>query len=101
MPELQLTSLSPSLIAQILDEAFALLVNPGIRIHNRMGLSLLSDSGAQVDFEKQIAHIPEKIVRESLSKSPSEFWLYDLLGKPVVHYGGNTVHFDPGSSGVS
>ena len=47
MTTLQLTPLSPSLIAQILDEAFALLVDPGVCIHNQEGLALLAeDRGA-------------------------------------------------------
>lgn len=58
-------------------------------------------AGAQVDFERQIAIIPEKIVRKALNTTPSEFWLYDIDGQPAVHYGSNRVHFDPGSSGVS
>jgi trimethylamine--corrinoid protein Co-methyltransferase len=101
MTNLQLTPLSPSLIAQILDEAFALLVDPGVCIHNHEGLTLLAAAGAQVDFTRQIACIPEKIVRQALYTTPSEFWLYDIDGQPTVHYGGNRVHFDPGSSGVS
>lgn len=43
MIPLQLTPLPPSLIAQILDEAFALLVDPGVRIHNQDGLTLLAE----------------------------------------------------------
>lgn len=101
MSSLQLTSLSPSLIAQILDEAFALLEDPGVRIHNQDGLSLLAESGARVDFERRTACIPEKIIRQALSSAPSEFWLFDITGQPVVHYGGDRVYFDPGSSGVS
>lgn len=101
MSPLQLSSLSPLLIAQILDEAFALLVDPGVRIHNQDGLSLLAEAGAQVDFEQQVAHIPENLVRQALSAAPTEFWLFDITGQPSVHYGGDRVHFDPGSSGVS
>jgi len=101
MTTLQLTTLSPPLIARILDEAFALLVDPGVRIHNHDGLTLLAEAGAQVDFERQIARLPEKIVRQALYSAPSEFWLYDIDGQPAVHYGGDRVHFDPGSSGVS
>lgn len=101
MPTLQLTPLSPTLIGQILDEAFALLVDPGVRIHNPDGLTLLAEAGAQVDFNRQIACIPEKIVRQALYTTPSEFWLHDLNGQPAVHYGGNQVHYDPGSSGVN
>ena len=101
MSLLQLTPLAPALIAQILDEAFGLLENPGIRIHNRDGLELMEGAGARVDFEQKIAYIPEKIVRQALADTPTEFWLYNLAGQPVVHYGGNRVYFDPGSSGVS
>ena len=32
---------------------------------------------------------------------PREFWLYSRDGQPAVHYGGDAVHFDPGSSGVN
>jgi trimethylamine--corrinoid protein Co-methyltransferase len=101
MNNLHLTPLSPDLIARILDEAFALLADPGMRIHNPDGLDLLAQAGAQVDFNSQVARIPEKIVRQALYTTPSEFWLYDLGGQPAVHYGGDRVHFDPGSSGVS
>jgi trimethylamine--corrinoid protein Co-methyltransferase len=89
------------LIAQILDEAFGLLTDPGVRVHNREALTLLAEAGAGVDFQSQIARLPEKIVRQALYAAPSEFDLYNLNGKPVVHYGGSSVHFDPGSSGVS
>jgi trimethylamine--corrinoid protein Co-methyltransferase len=95
------STLSPSLIAQILDEAFGLLTDPGVRVHNREALTLLAEAGAGVDFQSQIARLPEKIVRQALYAAPSEFDLYNLNGKPVVHYGGSSVHFDPGSSGVS
>ena len=95
------STLSPSLIAQILDEAFGLLAEPGVRVHNRDALALLAEAGAAVDFQSQIARLPEKIVRQALYAAPSEFDLYSLSGKPVVHYGGSSVHFDPGSSGVS
>jgi trimethylamine--corrinoid protein Co-methyltransferase len=72
-----------------------------VRIHNQDGLSLLAESGARVDFERRTACIPEKIIRQALSSAPSEFWLFDITGQPVVHYGGDRVYFDPGSSGIS
>jgi len=78
-----------------------LLADPGVLIHNQDGLRLLAEAGAPVDFERQLARIPEKIVRQTISSAPSEFWLYDIDGQPAVHYGGDRVHFDPGSSGVS
>ena len=96
-----LNLLSAELIKQIIEEGFALLMNPGIQVHNDEALSLLADAGAEIDLETKIAKIPEVIAREALESRPSEFYLYDLDGNPVVHYGGNSVQFDPGSGGIT
>jgi len=93
--------LSPDLLAQILDEALGLLNDPGVRVHNHQALSLLAEAGASVNFQTQIACIPERLVREALASTPSDFDLYSLDGQPLVHYGGDRVQFDPGSSGVT
>ena len=92
--------LSDKVIQQIIDEAFQVLMDPGIQIHNQEGLELLAEAGAQVDFEKQVARIPEELARKALETRPSEFHLYNLAGEPVVHYGGDSVHFDPGSAAL-
>jgi trimethylamine---corrinoid protein Co-methyltransferase len=93
--------LSEDLVEQIIAEGFELLMDPGVRVHNEEALELLADAGARVDFESQIAYIPERIVRRALETAPSEFYLYDLEGEPVVHYGGQDVHFDPGSAAIT
>jgi trimethylamine--corrinoid protein Co-methyltransferase len=93
--------LNESLIQKIIDEAFQLLKNPGVRVHNDEALKLLADSGAGVDFEKRIVKIPEKIIRTSLQTAPKDFFLYDLAGNETVHYGGDRIHFDPGSVAIS
>ena len=97
----KLNLLSDDLVKQIIEEGFALLMNPGIQIHNTEALSLLADAGAEVDMEREIAKIPEKIARQALETRPSEFYLYDLDGEQVVHYGGDSVQFDPGSGGIT
>jgi trimethylamine--corrinoid protein Co-methyltransferase len=97
----QLRLLSSDLIDQITDEAFKLLLNPGIMVKNKEAQSLLADAGARVDEELEVAQIPEKVARKSLDTVPHEFYLYDQDGEPRVHYGGDSVHFDPGSSGVN
>jgi len=97
----KLNILSDELVNQIIEEGFALLMNPGIQVHNDEALSLLADAGADVDMEKKIAKIPEKIARQALESRPSEFYLYDLDGNQVVHYGGDSVQFDPGSGGIT
>jgi trimethylamine--corrinoid protein Co-methyltransferase len=97
----RLNLLSDELVNQIIEEGFALLMNPGIEVHNDEALSLLADAGAEVDGENKIAKIPEKIARQALATRPSEFYLYDLDGNQAVHYGGDSVQFDPGSGGIT
>lgn len=97
----KLDILSPELVEQIKQEAFGLLLDPGVRVHNKESLTLLAEAGARVDFEKQIACIPESIVHWALEQAPKEFYLFNLAGQPAVHYGGDSIQFDPGSAGVS
>ncbi len=97
----KLNLLSSELVQQIIGEGFALLMNPGIQVHNDEALSLLADAGAEVDKENKIAKIPEKIARQALDTRPSEFYLYDLDGNQAVHYGGDSLQFTPGSGGIT
>ncbi|MGD1993614.1 MAG: trimethylamine methyltransferase family protein [Anaerolineae bacterium] len=97
----QLSILSEELTQQIIAEGFELLMDPGVRVHNQEALELLADAGAEVDFEAQIAYIPQEIVQRALETAPSEFHLYNLDGEPVVHYGGDSVQFDPGSAAIT
>lgn len=97
----KLNILSAELVNQIIEEGFALLMNPGIQVYNDEALSLLADAGSEVDMENKIAKIPEKIARQALDTRPSEFYLYDLDGNQVVHYGGDSVQFTPGSGGIT
>ena len=96
-PKLEL--LSNDLIARILDEAFQLMQKPGIKVQSLNAQELLLASGAIADGD--ILHIPERIVRSALETTPEQFDLYDRNGRTTVHYGGDSVNFDPGSSGVS
>ena len=95
-----LTLLSDELVKQILDEAFQLLITPGIKVQSPAARQLLADAGAKVDNDTEVAQVPEKLVYHALETVPHQFYLYDRNGTPKVDYGGNTVHFDPGSSGV-
>ena len=97
MPTLQL--LDSALLRRILDEAFELLMEPGVRVQAPDAVALLAAHGAEV--ESEIARIPRPLVEKALATAPHQFWLYDRAGQPVVQYGGDAVHFDPGSSGVN
>lgn len=97
-PRLQF--LSTEIIERILCEAYALLEEPGVRIHSARALRLLAAHGAGVDFARQVARIPPPLVQQALETAPSSFHLHDAAGRPVVHYGGDAVHFDPGSAAI-
>jgi trimethylamine--corrinoid protein Co-methyltransferase len=92
--------LSADLIKGILAEAYQILAETGVKIGSPEVISMLSDAGCDVDMGRSIVRIPSEIIQLSLKTVPHEFWLYDAGGHAVVHYGGNDVHFDPGSCGV-
>ncbi len=97
----KLNILGDELVEQIIAEGFELLMDPGVRVHNEEALELLAGAGADVNLETRIAHIPEPIARRAMETAPSEFYLYNLDGEPVVHYGGDSVQFDPGSVAIT
>ena len=97
----QLKLLTPDLITQIIAEAFELMLNPGIKVQLPEARELLAAAGAEVDEANEVVYIPEDVARKALETVPREFYLYDRDGNPAVHYGGDSVHFDPGSSGVN
>ena len=90
--------LDPALLERILEEAFTLLMRPGIQVHGAAAAELLASAGAAV--ESGVAHIPEPLARRALASAPSEFFLHDRSGRACIRYGGDSVHFDPGSSCV-
>jgi trimethylamine:corrinoid methyltransferase-like protein len=87
--------LSPELLARILDEAFELLARLGVRVGSSEVVDLLR--ARHVEVRDGVAYIHEPLVRDCLSTVPTEFDLYNRQGQAVVHYGDNSVHFDPGS----
>ena len=97
-PKIEL--LSQELIDRILEEAFQLMMKPGIKVQYAEARELLGSAGSEVDEANEVVHIPESVVRKALETVPSQFVLYDREGNPKILYGGDAVHFDPGSSGV-
>ena len=97
----KLTLLSDEIIARILEEAYELLLKPGIKVQNEEARELLAKAGAKIDPETHVAQIPASLVHKALESVPREFYLYDYDGNATVHYGGDSVHFDPGSSGIT
>ena len=97
-PKIEL--LQPDLVDRVLDEAFQLLTEPGIKVQSAEAQELLAAAGATVDATTDVVQIPESVARQALETVPHAFTLHNLKGESTVHYGGDAVHFDPGSSGV-
>jgi trimethylamine--corrinoid protein Co-methyltransferase len=87
--------LDQGLIERILDEAFQLIEDPGVRVAPYV-FDLLR--GAGIAVRDGVAHIPEALARRLLDLVPRGFYLYNRRGQPVLQYGSDNVHFDPGSS---
>ena len=63
-PKIEL--LTQEMIDRILDEAFQLMLKPGIKVQSEEARQLLAEAGARIDDANEIAFIPEKIVRKAL-----------------------------------
>ena len=92
--------LSTELVDRILDEAYQLMLNPGIKVQSVEARQLLAEAGAQVEKDSEVVKIPQEVAEKALETVPHVFTVYDRLGNPSVTYGGDVVQFDPGSSGV-
>jgi trimethylamine--corrinoid protein Co-methyltransferase len=97
-PKLEL--LSDDLVGRVLDEAYQLMRNPGIKVQSVEARQLLAEAGAGVQIDSEVVTIPQAVVEKALETVPHVFTLYNRDGNPSVTYGGDTVQFDPGSSGV-
>lgn len=97
----KLTLLSDEIIARIFAEAYELLLKPGIKVQNEEAREMLRREGVYIDPETHVAQIPASLVQRALESVPRKFYLYDYDGNPTVQYGGDAVHFDPGSSGIT
>lgn len=93
--------LSEEIIKQIIEEALQLLESPGVKIGSQEAISWLHDSGARVEPNQGIVKIAPEFVLQALENVPKEFSLYNKLGEATVHYAGEKVHFDPGSSAIN
>jgi trimethylamine--corrinoid protein Co-methyltransferase len=92
--------LASETVERVVEEAMELLQDPGVRVHSERALGLLSDHGAHVDREAKIARIPAGLAQRAIQTAPESFHVYDHDGEPAVHYGGDDVHFDPGSTAI-
>lgn len=97
----KISLLDDELVNRVISEALDILIKPGIKVQNPEARKLLGSFGASVDEISQVVRIPADLVFSALATVPERFFLYDHLGNQKVCYGGDAVHFDPGSSGTN
>jgi len=83
-PKLEL--LDKPFLERILEEAFRLIEDPGVRVAPYV-VELLRAAGITV--KDGAARIPEALARRLLDLAPRGFCLYDRGGNPAVRYGGD------------
>ncbi|MEM3622830.1 MAG: trimethylamine methyltransferase family protein [Candidatus Bathyarchaeia archaeon] len=96
----QFKPLSEEQIESIHLASMRILEEVGIKIYSDAALKLLADGGAEVDFNKKLAYIPQYLVKEALSKAPSTIKLYGRNRKHDRTLEGDKVTFNPGSSAL-
>jgi trimethylamine--corrinoid protein Co-methyltransferase len=78
----------------------SVLSRVGVKVDHAEALKLLHSIGAEVDFNRKIAKIPEHIVKEALAKTPSSIRLYHRDGKQFIELMRWSTYFDVGSAGL-
>ena len=90
--------LTNSQIENIHEKALYVLARTGVKFDSDEALRILSQHGAAVDFQRQIAKLSPEMVADAINAVPESLELYDREGQPAVSLGGNKAHFDPGSA---
>ncbi len=98
-PKLQF--LSPEFVAKIVDEGCLLLEQQGVFVENDEALDLLAAAGMKIDASAARVHITRKLIDDCLATTPEVIKMYDRAGRKEYIVGGDEIHFDPGSAGVS
>jgi len=65
----------------------------GIKVWEPQALALFKEAGAKVDEKAKAVRIPESLLKETIRKAPSEFYLYGRDPKYKLHMGAKKVHF--------
>lgn len=78
-----------------------LLWKTGMKIYSKESLQILQDNGADVDFSKKMAKIPEHLVHEGLKRFPKAFDLAGRTKENDVKLDGRHVYFSTDATGVA
>jgi len=76
-----------------------ILQRVGVLVDDKDALQLLADAGAQVDYRKRIARIPEELVTYGLKQVPNSFTLHSR-GKHQYRIGGEREFISTGGGAL-
>ena len=94
----KLRMISEEEIKLIHGKALHVLEHTGVKFESEEALKILSDHGADVDFERHVAKITPGMVDYAVKRTPAELKIYNREGELAADMGGTRSHFDPGSS---
>ena len=87
MATIQVNFLSEREIQGIHDASIEILRNTGVMVHHEEILQLLGEAGAKVARNNRIAHLPEKLVMDSIAQAGKKFLLYGRDSTRPVRFG--------------
>jgi len=87
-------------LIEIHQASLRVLSRVGVKIDNPEALKILANAGAEVDYERKIAKIPEHLVEEALKRKPSTVTLYYRDGKRYIELSRWSTYFVVGSTGL-
>jgi len=82
MTHARITYFSQDQLELLKEKSFELLEKRGVRMHHPAVLKILSDAGAQVDFDAGMVRFPRAFMEEQILKAPKKF---DLVGRNGKH----------------
>ncbi len=89
----QLEILSRSELDRIHGATMEVLRKVGIKVWEPQSFSLFKNAGAEVDSKTLMVRPSESLVKETVRKAPSEFYMYGRDPKYKLHMGARKVHF--------
>ena len=90
--------LSARQVELIVDEAYRVLEQVGVRVEHDEAIEQLSSAGAKVSDDRRRVFITQGLCEQCLATVPDTFSLYNRTGEEAFTMGGDDVHFAPGSA---
>jgi trimethylamine--corrinoid protein Co-methyltransferase len=87
MAQMTVNVLSEREIQDIHEASLVILRDTGVMVHHEETLDLLGQAGANVDRDRKVARLSERLVTDSLTQAGKEYTLYGRDPRCVARYG--------------